>query len=476
MKLGLVSLNKENIPQLGLGSIATYIEKELGMSKIRLFDTNHEDVPKEILNYKPDVLGISAMTFEYGRAIALAKKIKEKLDIPIMIGGTHISTLPKSMNDCFDIAVIGEAEQTMLELVKAYEKEGQFTNLQKINGVQFFDKGKIVMTEKRSLIENLDDLPIIDMKYFNKRFFKKSKLHYTTATCNKVETYMLTSRGCPYRCSFCSTALFWEKIRFNSAKHIIEQIKHLVEYKADHIEIWDDLFSVNKKRLEELIQLKKEEGIPKDITFSCQPRANLINEDMCKILKKLNIKTVTFGFESGCEKTLKFLKGGSVTVQDNRNAIKIAKKFGFRVYGSLIFAVPEESLSDMKETVNFIRFAKKHGADQIRPFVLLPLPGTRVWEIAKEKGLIKEDEINWEEFGHNDFLSDYSMEHPMMLDPGIKSQDFLKVFDEARAITKSLRWKLFFDYFRNNPLAIAQNVATSPLYYIKKAIRKSYDD
>lgn len=135
------------------------------------------------------------------------------MDVPIIIGGTHISTLPHSMKPCFDIGVIGEAEETILELMKYYEKEKNFSNVSHIKNLIYFKDKKLKINEKRPLIKDLDSIPYPDRKYINKRYFEKRIVPDNSGY--GVLGRIFTARGCPYRCVFCSTCRFWNTVRFH---------------------------------------------------------------------------------------------------------------------------------------------------------------------------------------------------------------------------------------------------------------------
>ncbi len=388
MKLALVSLGMNAAdPPLGLAYIASYIRKYGSFNNTIIID--REDPMRRLLKEKPDIVGISAMTHEFTGAKILAEKIKKELEVPAIIGGHHISMLSNHLiNSKFDIAVLGEGEQTTLELIRLYEKKGAFESddLKRIKGIAFKDGGRIIETERRPLIENLDTIP------FPARDLLKMKEFYINlkSVCTQFGIYaqMLTSRGCPYNCVFCSTAAFWSKSRFHSADYVVREMKELYEkYKMDGIMIYDDLFIADRKRVEEIVKLMKQEGLNKKLYFFIGARANLIDNKMCSLLKEMNARQVGFGLESGSEKILKYLKGGNVTVEQNRNAISLCKKAGIKTRGCFIIGSPGETEEDLKQTLSLVR---DKNLDQTNVFQLTPHPGTQVWEYAKKKGIVSD--------------------------------------------------------------------------------------
>ncbi len=390
MKLALASImGKEADPPLGLAYIASYVKKYSGFNNTVILDRG--DPIEKIKKEKPDLIGFSSITYLFPTVNQLAKQIKEIFDIPVIIGGQHISSLPLHLaNSAFDLGVIGEGEQTTLELIELFEKHGSFpvNELRKIKGIVFRNERKQnEITEKRPLIEPLDKIPfpardLLDMGYYltpRRGSFRELGIY----------TAMLTSRGCPYKCSFCSPTLFWEKFRSFSAKYVVEEMKMLVEkYKVEGILIWDDLFIVDRERLKKIASMMKNEKLNKKIQLSIFGRANLIDNEMCKILKKINVTSIDFGLESGSEKILRYLKKGTVTVKDNYRALSLCKKHGMRTIGTLIMGSPDETEEDLKATLKLINYKN---LDEPHIFQLMPLPGTEVWEYAKKIGIVSED-------------------------------------------------------------------------------------
>lgn len=396
MKLALINPDRISVdPPLGLGYIASYLREYGNFEDIVIIDK--EDPIKVIRKEKPDIVGITATTSDFPEANRIAKEIKKNFDIPIIIGGHHISLMSKHLpHSNFDIAVLGEGEQTMLELMQSYEKHGgfQFEKLENINGLGLLDNGNLKITQPRKPIEPLDEIPypardLLKMKKYyllpRKSFFP-GKLVATTG--------VVTSRGCPYKCIFCSSSAFWPiKARFHSPEYIVGEVKMIVEkYKVDHMEIWDDLFNVNKKRIERIGQLMREEGLKDKVNFVVNGRANLIDREMCKLLKAMNVVRISFGLESGSEKILKYLKKGVVSVEDNRRAIRLCKEFGIATNGFFIIGSPPETKEDLKDTLNL---ARDENLDTFAIFQLAPFPGTEIWDYALKKGIVSED-INFD--------------------------------------------------------------------------------
>jgi radical SAM superfamily enzyme YgiQ (UPF0313 family) len=388
---------------LAVAYLASYVRKYGGFNNIVIVDK--ENPIKKIKKEKPDIVGISAMTYEFPQAKQIAKELKLDFDIPIIIGGHHISLMPHHFDKgIFDLAVIGEGEQTLLELMQLFEKEGRFSadKLKNIKGILYRDNGSIKTTEPRPLIENLDLIPFPALDLLDMSYYLQPRRE---AFSDKIDRYLsvITTRGCPYKCIFCPAFSLWKRPRFHSAEYVVNEMKHLIEkYKITGIRIWDDTFTMNPARLKEIARLIKEEKINEKVEFYVYGRANLINEDMCKLLKQMNVAHISFGLESGSERILKYLKGGTVTVADNRRAIKLCKQFGISVQGFFIIGSPGETEEDLKQTMELL---KNENIDYAYVLQLTPYPATELWDQLEKEGIVSEEtDITHPEYYNPDLI------------------------------------------------------------------------
>ncbi len=393
MKIVLINLEKDyGCLPIGLANIAAYIRKYGNYNDIKIID--REDPIKAIKKYKPDVIGIGVVSEQYYRGNKLAKEIKKFSNAPLIIGGAHITAMPTQiLNSNFDIGVIGEGETTFLEILKLYDKNKTFDieKLSNIKGLVFKDKkNKIKITPKRELIKNLDEIPFPALDLL------KMKEHYLIpgpAGVNLigVRGYIMTSRGCPYNCVYCGSNTSWGQgnIRWHSAKRVAEDIERWVKiYGVNHFVVYDDLMIVNRERLKKIIKILENKNLVKKIDFELYGRANIIDEEMCILLKKMNVTSIAFGLESGSEKILKYLKKGNVTVQQGEKAVKMCNKFGLKVAGLFIMGSPEETEEDLLKTLKFI---KNPYLSSIQVYQATPLPGTELWIRAIKDKIISKD-------------------------------------------------------------------------------------
>jgi anaerobic magnesium-protoporphyrin IX monomethyl ester cyclase len=360
--------------------LASFIEKHLWNDRVH-FRYTYKDIRREMQAYRPDVVCISAITQNFDYAIRYARLAKE-YHLPVVMGGMHISSLPSSLTEAMDVAVIGEGENTFLELMQLFLEKRKFSapDLDKLDGIAFHNGQGITQTAPRHWIRDVDSIP----------HPKRSLLGY------ERHSYVYTARGCEYRCVFCSCHKHWGKARYASPEYILEEIEELVTHGARAIRFADENFVYNKERLHALAELILERGFNRRIKFSCWCRANDVDEDTVKILKAINIVSVKFGFESGSNRVLRKIKG-NISIEDNYRVIDLFRDQGIQVNGDFLFGCPDESQEEIQETYNFI---KRSRLDFIDVNVFSPLPGTPVWDYAKGRGLVSDSSMDWSQVSY----------------------------------------------------------------------------
>jgi anaerobic magnesium-protoporphyrin IX monomethyl ester cyclase len=370
-------------------------------------------------------VGISNTTQEYNTACAIAAEIK-KIDNSILVvtGGHHISALPSTLSEDIDIGVIGEGEETFTEIVKAQEKGSDFD---KVKGIVYWKNKQLSMTERRGLIKPLDKIPPPTRELMRIGRY----------------THLLSSRGCPYHCIYCSSSKFWNSCRFHSAEYVVKEIKEIIDkFAVSELHFTDDLFIANKKRVEQISKLIKDEKINEIAQFHCLVRANLFNEETVKCFKAMNMVAVSMGFESGCENVLNRIKCGSVTVEQNRKAIELARKNNISVDGIFMIGAPNETKEDMLETYRFI---KKNPLNSAQLNVMIPYPGTDIWEYAKSRNLVSE-RMDWDCF---DMDFEQKNDKYIIIDDALSRHELNEIYFKIRNATQV---KLPFDRRLKNQL------------------------
>jgi radical SAM superfamily enzyme YgiQ (UPF0313 family) len=367
------------IQPLGIAYIAAVLEKEGYDVKIAEGNfINHEQIKEYIKQEKPDVVGITSTTPTFESVIKVARDVKEiDNNIKIIVGGSHVTALPQDAikEGCFDVGVIGEGEITFLELIKTFEKD---SDLKKVNGIVYKEKNKIKFTKPREFIKDLDSIP------FPARHLLPplKDYHPTPASYRKLPLgVLMTSRGCPYQCTFCDRAIFGTTYRFRSAKNVVDEIEELInKYGAKELKFFDDTFTLDKKRLYEIFDLMKERGIK--IGWCCLTRTSNVTKEMLQKMKDNGCWQILYGLESGDDRMLQLLKKGT-TVAQNEQAVKWAHEVGLSVRADFIVGTPGDSLESMQKTLDF---AIKMNMDFAHFNKFTPYPGTELYKMLINKG------------------------------------------------------------------------------------------
>ena len=366
-------------PPLGLAYLAA-VAREEGWEP-RIIDALNEglsleELAGEIREFDPDMVGITATTSMILDAYDVARIAKEvNPNVFVVLGGPHATFMSREvLQECLhiDLVVRGEGEITFRELLKKIEKRKPIDD---VLGITYRKNNFVKENPSRPLIKDLDSVPIpaYDLLPMEKYVVEGIKFGA-----------VMSSRGCPYNCIFCSSSLqFGKKWRAHSVDRVIEELRILAqEFGVKEIEFLDDTFTLNQKRVEKLAKKIIEEKM--DISWSASSRVNTFNYETGSAMHRAGAHTVYFGIESGSEKTLQFI-GKGISKTQSMDAVKTAKQAGLRALGSFIIGFPYENEKEMKET---IRFANKVGVDLAQFTIATPYPGTRLWDIALKKDLL----------------------------------------------------------------------------------------
>ncbi len=431
---------------LGLAYLASVLEVEGQRVKIIDCPTLNYDMrslEKEVKGFKPDVVGITSTTSTIYDAYKVAELIKEiNSKAKVVIGGPHVSfTAKETLKECpfIDIVVRGEGEITTKELMLHLEKG---FSLEEVKGISFRKNGKIVETEDRPFIKNLDKLPFPAYHLLPMDKYKVGKHRFANT---------ITSRGCPFSCIFCSSSELCGRVwRARSPENVVEELKVLKsEYDVSEIEFLDDTFTLNSRRVEKICDLMIKENL--NLSWSASSRVNTITQRLADIMKKAGCHTIYLGIESGSQKILDLIQKGISVIQAEK-AVQIVKRADINALGSFIIGVPGETAKSIKKT---IRFAKRLNLNFVQFSICTPYPGTRLYKIAKEKGLILTQD--W---------SKYTILDPVMKTPGILGKELKKWLMRAY-LSFYLRPKFLFEQIRRRDLFFFKKALKAGLNYVK---------
>lgn len=377
---------------LGLAYIASVLERnniDVRILDCQALDYNLIDFEDYLKREKPKIVGIFCVTTTVDMSVRTAESSKKiNPNTKTILGGPHATIMPRDLmaNKDIDYVVYGEGEYTALELT-GYLLGKSTKKIEGINGIYYKKNGTVHNTAPREYIKNLDEIPHPAYHLLPVERYKPGAGTYKKLPAMNI----ISSRGCPYNCTFCSKAIFGKTYRERSADNVVDEIKYLAtKFGVRDIVFNDDTITINKKRLIEICDKMKKEGL--DIAWSCMGRVNNIDEEMLNAMKKAGCIQICYGIESGDEGMLKSIKKG-ITLEQVRKAVKITKKVGIEVRGSFIMGSPGETRQTLQKTIDF---SKELDLDIAAFNIATPFPGTEMFTYARENNLLMTE--NWADY------------------------------------------------------------------------------
>ena len=432
-KLVLVNAGKNYeyglLEPLNLLSLAAYAKK-FGHQVAIADQLAGENIYKKIKELNPDFVGITATTAVISDAYETADWCRKE-GYKVILGGVHVSVMPEEALEHGDFVVIGEGENALIKIIEGKTKERIVS-------------GKV--------IENLDSLPkinrdLLDMKYYQGGKDRNPGSHLHFVPPNTKLSGILATRGCPFNCIFCHNSWRGLPVRMNSAKHIIEEMKELeTKYGTQAVFFMDDDFLMSRKRVKEFCKLYKKAGLK--ITWGCQARVTAVDDEILKEIKDANCKQIMFGFESGNQRILSIVKNNTTTIEQNKRAIRLVKKAGILACGNFMIGNPTETEEEIADTKRFILENKLDGFGIT---ISTAFPGTKLWKMCEEKGIIPK-KIDWREFNTSNSTFNLSCVS----------------YERLQEI-----WNDFLNLaLKNNPQAAPKNILKVAIKHPGKAIRR----
>jgi len=354
------------LPRLGSLYLGTILKRAGHDVRVCAEDIKMPD-PSVLLG--ADVVGISTITSTAPRAYEYARRLRLR-GIKTVLGGPHVTFRPEEALEYADIVAIGEAENTIIPLVEALEGKRE---LAEVPGIAYMDGGQVRKTGPAELVRDLDELPTVDLSLLEGGL---RRAFYRTVVP------VMTSRGCPYNCSFCSVKeMFGRKYRFRSPTKVVEDLRAIEEVNRRHVFFYDDHFTAHRGRIRELMERLVKERFR--LNFSAQVRVDIARDpELLALMKKAGLETVYVGFESVNPDTLKAYNKGQ-TVEEMEEAMRVFHRVGVRVHGMFVFGSDQDTVETIRETT---RFAKRNGIESVQFLILTPPPGTKLYESLKAEG------------------------------------------------------------------------------------------
>ncbi len=374
------------MPPHGMLSIAAFLE-ERGI-ETAFIDCYAKPLPidqlvAEIIRQEPDAVGFSCTTSSFLEGYRIAEALKARVPaITVVFGGAHACSIGASLLDTFpaiDYLVIGEGENSLYELAAA-----GFREVQRIPGIAFREDGRGRLSSVRELIADLDILPF--PAYHRLPGFPGAYNLPLFSYPSHPNTSVISSRGCPYQCSYCDRSVFSRGFRFNSPEYIVEHLKFLNrEYGIRHVFFYDDLFTFDRGRVERFCTLLEQKKV--DVTYNCIARLEHVDNGLVALLKRSGCWQVNFGIESGDPELVKKHRKFYHLDEVGRK-LKMVKDAGLRCKGLFMIGLPGESADSIRRTIDY---ALTLPLDEINVTKFTPFPGAPVFKTIREFGEFTED-------------------------------------------------------------------------------------
>lgn len=393
-------IDKLSYPPLGILYIAAVLERHgIDVSYVD-FCLGDSDIPDA------EIYGIAIHSIAvFKEANEIAQKIKREKGSGVLIvaGGACITSYYNEVlaTGLYDIVVVGEGEETFLEIVSGKDKCI-------ITGIAYMDSDKVVVNPGRPYIPNLDDLPFPARHLLPKESTHSfSGIHGRSDTAS---TTILTSRGCPYSCTFCDITQWGRRYRTRSPSNVVQEIQDIRDkYGIRHFRFIDDIYTLDRKRVIEISKMV----MPLGISYIIITRPDCLDLELMKWLKDSGCTEIIMGIESGSEKILKAMNKKE-TLKDYINAVEMARNYGIKSKFLLLFGFPGE---DNKTVIETVRLLEEARPDKVHLSTFIPLPGSDVWNHPEKYGIsldhtiikqkIEEFWFYWEPGDEKGFIIDY---------------------------------------------------------------------
>ncbi|MCK6553057.1 B12-binding domain-containing radical SAM protein [Candidatus Binatia bacterium] len=388
---------EETIPGIGLLTLAAVARQRgyrVGLVDAKRQGASVEDVARRILALRPDYLGLSATTVSVTNAARIAAQVKARApEVTTILGGAHVSAVPERTLAAFpdiDFGIAGEGEVSLFALLERLEHGRPFDD---VPGLAFRRDGRPAANPRAPYIENLDELPFPawDLLPEFPHRFQPSLFSYP---CTPVATLM-TSRGCPFSCSFCDRSTSGRRGRMHGVDYVVAMCRYLVDAGVRHVLFVDDLFTVRRQRVIDLCTALLDAGLR--FSWSCNSHPNLLDPDTLRLMKRAGCWQIAYGIESGSQRVLDVVKR-EVRIPKMRATLAMTRAAGIRAKGFVIVGHPTEGLDSLAETAAFLRSVELDIC-QITKFT--PYPGTPAYATIDRHGRFEED---WERMNAMNFV------------------------------------------------------------------------
>lgn len=375
-------------PPMGLALIAAVLERD--GYQVTMLDANAlrlqpEDIVPQVTD--ADVVGLTAMTPTVSAAISIAHHLKRaKPDLTIVLGGAHATLLPEETLAAapeIDVILRGEGEETIVELLRALEYKQP---LDIVSGISYRQDGKVISTKARSATIDLDSLPFLGYHLLPWHRYRPHPPHGRALPFAAI----ITSRGCPYRCSYCSKPIFGNKFRGQSPERVVDEVAYYQEkFGIKELAFYDDVFTLDKKRAYAIADEILKRGLK--ICWTGETRVNLVDKELLRHMKQAGCYAIAYGIESASPEIINTLNK-DITLEQVEAAVSITREVGLQTIGYFMIGSPGESPETINQT---IELAKRLKLDFAQFAITTPFPGTELYNLYLKNS---RGNIPWENF------------------------------------------------------------------------------
>jgi anaerobic magnesium-protoporphyrin IX monomethyl ester cyclase len=376
------------LPSLGLCNLSAVLKRE-GFGA-RIVDAYAENLSKtafldRVRQFRPDVVGVTSTTPFFDMAARTCNALRSAFpELPVVLGGPQVTVMKREtmLLDSVDYGVIGEGEQTFLELLRALQDGSP---LDDVPNILFRRDGEIVMTEVVDRRLEVNELPMPDRSDLPlDRYYDAMSLHRRAMS-------MMTARGCPYRCLFCEEDVRGGRYRKRADNLVLEEMRHIVnDLGFREIVIYDDTFTADMKRTARLCEGILSSGL--DFAWDCRTRVDRVDRELLRLMKRAGCHRISFGVEAAAERVREILRKG-ITDEQIRSAFRWSREVGIRTIGYFMIGTPGETRDEVLQT---IEYAKEINPDIAHFCITVPYPGTDLYRLGVSEGYVPAD--YWERY------------------------------------------------------------------------------